>query len=688
MLIKLKLTNFKCHESLELNFSTGLTAIRGANEQGKSTVFDAIAYAWWGSRALPLSLDECVTWGKATNTLKVELTFRHDGVEYLIKRSKSGAELTGGGVTASGQAEVTAFVERLFGAPAAICQATMLTRQKALQDGLDSSAMSLIEKLANMQLIEELIGKIQNQKPSGNTKTLEAQLQELAGRQLPVLDLVPLQVELAQAQAAVSVQTAYVANLEKVYEDLKPQVLRAKHKQQENLKVEAARSTLQKQKAAAEKTLVVPDVVIPDIPWLESKMVEATEQREVHSHWGVFSKLPLTVLGGTQEPRTSEEINESLVKLKPTTARERKVLQDLRAELVKQTTLLITETACGLCGKDLQNVPEVVEKNTKIETICVDLREQIRLKELDLESIETHTARLTSILAEANLLEARLQNLKYVTVDRSMTPPTVTWSGPEVQQPDPRDYAAELTAAQRLQKQHATALAAAEASKQSLESLEQQLAALQTEQLTDEEEFALAAIGAAEADVRKAESVYKDLQQAVSNVTARITTAEAVHESRMLAWQQAQQQKAGVEQSIIDYQFHNGIISKLRDARPHVAKKLWALVLAGVSHYFSAIRGTASVVTRSESGFLIDGKSSAAYSGSTTDCLSMANRIMLQKTFLPGVSVMLIDEPGAAFDDIRESDLLGVLASCGLEQVILVTHSELADSFASQVIQL
>jgi DNA repair exonuclease SbcCD ATPase subunit len=672
---------------LELNFSTGLAAIRGANEQGKSTVFDAIAYAWWGSRALPLSLDECVTWGKATNTLKVELTFRHDGVEYLIKRSKSGAELTGGGVTASGQAEVTAFVERLFGAPAAICQATILTRQKALQDGLDSSAMSLIEKLANMQLIEELIGKIQNQKPSGNTKTLEAQLQELAGRQLPVLDLVPLQVELAQAQAAVSVQTAYVANLEKVYEDLKPQVLRAKHKQQENLKVEAARSTLQKQKAAAEKSLVVPDVVIPDIPWLESKMVEATEQREVHSHWAAFSKLALLNSAG-QEPQTKEQVSESLVKLKPTVAQQQKALQALRSELVKQTTLLITETACGLCGKDLQNVPEVVEKNAKIEAICVDLREQIKQKEYDLESVERHTASLSTALAEANLLEARLQNLKHVTVDRSMTPPTVTWSGPEVQQPDPRDYAAELTAAQRLQKQHATALAAAEASKQSLESLEQQLAALQTEQLTGEEEFALAAIGAAEADVRKAESVYKDLQQAVSNVTARITTAEAVHESRMLAWQQAQQQKAGVEQSIIDYQFHNGIISKLRDARPHVAKKLWALVLAGVSHYFSAIRGTASVVTRSESGFLIDGKSSAAYSGSTTDCLSMANRIMLQKTFLPGVSVMLIDEPGAAFDDIRESDLLGVLASCGLEQVILVTHSELADSFASQVIQL
>ena len=85
---------------------------------------------------------------------------------------------------------------------------------------------------------------------------------------------------------------------------------------------------------------------------------------------------------------------------------------------------------------------------------------------------------------------------------------------------------------------------------------------------------------------------------------------------------------------------------------------------------------------------MIDGKSADAFSGSTRDSLGLAIRLMLQKTFLPNVSFMLADEPGAAFDDVRESDMLAVLAGSGLDQVILVTHSDLADTFAANVITI
>jgi ABC-type lipoprotein export system ATPase subunit len=49
---------------------------------------------------------------------------------------------------------------------------------------------------------------------------------------------------------------------------------------------------------------------------------------------------------------------------------------------------------------------------------------------------------------------------------------------------------------------------------------------------------------------------------------------------------------------------------------------------------------------------------------------------------------MLADEPGAAFDGARESDMLAVLSGSGLDQVILVTHSDLADTFAANVITI
>ncbi|MFI3186047.1 MAG: AAA family ATPase, partial [Methylococcaceae bacterium] len=113
MISKLVMYNFKSVEYCEHIFPEGLIALRGRNEVGKSTRFHAILYALFGSRALPLSLAETVTYEKPDSSLKVILEFTFGGVLYHISRSKSGATLTAGTVTANGQAEVTRYVENL-----------------------------------------------------------------------------------------------------------------------------------------------------------------------------------------------------------------------------------------------------------------------------------------------------------------------------------------------------------------------------------------------------------------------------------------------------------------------------------------------------------------------------------------------------------------------------------------------
>jgi ABC-type transport system involved in cytochrome bd biosynthesis fused ATPase/permease subunit len=75
-------------------------------------------------------------------------------------------------------------------------------------------------------------------------------------------------------------------------------------------------------------------------------------------------------------------------------------------------------------------------------------------------------------------------------------------------------------------------------------------------------------------------------------------------------------------------------------------------------------------------------------SGSTLDALGLAIRIALTKTFLPNSRFMVLDEPAAACDDSREANMLGLVAACDFDQVLLVTHSTLADSFAAQVVNL
>ena len=213
MLSYLKLTNFKRHESLEINFGGGLQLIRAASEAGKSSMLQAIAYALYGARALPMSLAATVTYGKPETSLRVLLRFSFNGSEFEVERHKGGAELRGDGVTASGQAEVTAFVDRLFGCSAAVATSLMFANQGALRGALEGgpgAAVSLIEKLADVDALDRLVEKAQEQLPSGNTKLLEARITELAEVKPPVADFTELEGSLAKAQEFLAAATAQV----------------------------------------------------------------------------------------------------------------------------------------------------------------------------------------------------------------------------------------------------------------------------------------------------------------------------------------------------------------------------------------------------------------------------------------------------------------------------------------------
>lgn len=80
MIKTLQLKNFRQHTDLALSFDQGVTVLRGANEAGKSTVFEAIAYALFGARAT--RNNELTTWGQPEGSHQVVLTFEIGGVEY------------------------------------------------------------------------------------------------------------------------------------------------------------------------------------------------------------------------------------------------------------------------------------------------------------------------------------------------------------------------------------------------------------------------------------------------------------------------------------------------------------------------------------------------------------------------------------------------------------------------------
>lgn len=89
-LLQLKVRNFKPFSSLMLpegdaNLPEGLILIRGPNSTGKSSLFEAILWGFWGADAVDLTNDELINF-RSTNC-QVVLTFQIADIKYKIDRS-------------------------------------------------------------------------------------------------------------------------------------------------------------------------------------------------------------------------------------------------------------------------------------------------------------------------------------------------------------------------------------------------------------------------------------------------------------------------------------------------------------------------------------------------------------------------------------------------------------------------
>jgi exonuclease SbcC len=680
MLISLKLKNFKKHEDLSITFTEGLNVIRGNNENGKSTLVQAIAYALYGARALPMSLDETVTWYKPVSSLKVELCFEHDAETYVLTRSKSGAELVGTTVKSSGHTEVTAFIERLFNATAAVGQATMLTNQSALQEGLSNSSTSLIEKLANMALIDELVGKIQDQLPTGSTKLLESRLASVAAVEAPE----PIDDTL-EDYANELLETAKTAKenveiLEQEVSSLQPLASEIQARIRDNAVTESRVARLKAELGKLPETVDVPQA--PDLENLESLAVKQAEQRKLLAAWQRFCAIPYQ----NEYHGTTEDFVNSYKSLEKRIEELKSKKQDLEIQLAGLKPLLITETVCGLCDKDLSNVPEVADKNSKTRAKIEAISADIRYIENELVSKRKTQASYKVLERKYDEVE-RLVGIDLVKFDMAVVPPKAEWLGGTLDvESDYTDYSGEINKAKKL-------LAKIQVLRQEAASLESKRDTLQKQ--INEAEYKVVS----EADngiLQNLEKAKEKLEAAItysrtSQASAAAASAEAYkakvdYDARAKAHFDTLKLRDSLQQTLAEYGKNNALLKKLREARPIVAKQLWSIVLTAVSHYFSEVRGVQSSVGREGSTFTIDGKSVEAYSGSTKDALALAVRVVLQKTFLPNIDFALFDEVASACDDSRESEMLAMLSTCGLRQVLLVTHSNLADSYAANVI--
>lgn len=216
-LVSVELTQFKKHGHLVVDFSSTLTAIRGPNYAGKSSVLDAIFFAQFGVSAVTGSKETIVQ--KGHTDCKVKLHLLVDDYEATITRTLNTASVVVDGKTvATGHTSVTGYMASLYGmSPDMLLNLAYSSEEEAsalLALG-PSKLNSMIEEISDVAYVDAMV-----EKAGAIWKAAEVKLGVL-----PTLrDPAEVEQERAAALAEVTELINVLADLEGQEETLKLQV--------------------------------------------------------------------------------------------------------------------------------------------------------------------------------------------------------------------------------------------------------------------------------------------------------------------------------------------------------------------------------------------------------------------------------------------------------------------------------
>lgn len=706
MIKSIELTNFGKHRHLATTFGPGMTALRGANEAGKSTLLRGIAYAMFGTEALPQSLEDTVTWDEEVNTLKVVLKIEVDGVDYTIKRGKSGAELRYEGGSVTGQRDVTRFLCEKMRTDPKVAHYLVLSNQNQIRGALEEGSAKtsqLIEQLARMEELDNIIDMIQSDLPTGNTRAIESVIEsaeqalaDAKARSLP--DVVALQAHVESAEQVAEAAKQANESAERDAADKKERASTLKNQFQRRLdaasELSAARlkvSRLEQEEAdILESPTRSESEIIAEIERTQEQKANVDVVLRRRSAYEKFKELPSMEYDTMPMEQFEAERND-------VTDRLAKLSQHIPAQRARVSILESNRQhgSCSFCGQDFSDVPEVAKRNQDIDRELDALAKE--LVDLVKQLAETRDeADLYSVAADetAALLLAAGRIDEYVSVDRGVFPPTVTWNGDVPDFGDLPEYDTllkelrdELKVARQRERDLMEVLAKVRAASEEVSlctsRLEQTIEVL----VQDVEEAEREAAQATEHQ-KSTSWAYNAALQGLSLARSNLQVAKREVEMHEQAVTQAEDALETQRKVLKDMQFNNQLLKDVRAARPKVADALWNLVLTTVSAYFSEMRGEESVVTKDKGGFKVNGREVPALSGSTLDILGLAMRVALTRTFLPSAPFIVLDEPAAACDEQRTNNMLAFIAGAGVEQVILCSHDGSSVAVSDAVLEL
>lgn len=707
MLKSLKLENFKRHEAFFQEFDTGMVVIRGSNEQGKTSILHGIAYALFGIKALPTNIDDTVTWGKPVTTLKVTLVLSIGGTDYTITRGKSGAEINYAGGRVTGQTETINFIENLFGVSSSNASNLVVASQGSIRGALESgpkATADLIENLANFEMIDQIIDLVQSNLVTGPTASAEALLKsadmrlELVKSQVIEPDVtgweeraVTIDTEAESLKAQAELMSGSVSKAFETANEAKEQQEKAKALSDKTLVYEHSIASRNAAIAQSQVALLArPDTdTITDAEKALTVAVNSAALMQEHAIMvELMAKFPEEFWDDSEASFLAE-----IVEQQELVAKCREDAVQLQADIRLYNSQKITGSVCGFCNQDTSNFPEVEAKNTNLDT-------QVALAEKTLCSVRLTGKESTETLDSLKVIQATNDKYKArasvnVQAHTMQIPVSLSWIGIV-----PKDVSSEDI--QNLRR-NLSELKAAETAANNADSnikANEEMVAEYADNLVRVREEMLKFILAPSAQELKAtydcliteQNQYFDAAKGAAyeaeSVRGAILNEQALYARALGLVEDAALDVQITKEALNALEFNNALVKRLRQARPMIADKLWNVVLAAVSSYFSTMRGVRSAVTKAADGFKVDGQSVEGLSGSTLDILGLAIRLALTRTFLPAAPFLILDEPSAACDAGRAQDMIGFLMAFGFTQTLLVTHREMDEGAANQLINI
>ena len=696
MLTKIKLENFRQHLNLELDFKNGVTVLRGSNEQGKTTVFEAVAFALFGVKAC--RNNDLTTWGEPDNSHKVTLDFTAHDEQCTITRTKSSAELQvtracGSVRVVTGQTETVKAVETMLGLKPGLGSQLMFVGQSQIQGILaegGAKTTSFIEKLADLDVIDNLVNELQDNYPTGKTLVLDDMLEsskeELLAATIDLkatpdptkmleAEIKELKNNLTEKQAALVEAIAEFEAIDLKYNESKTAEVEYKHYVEK-------KKNLDNRLLELKDLAFVAEPVETDLTALKEELagLELLEEnyKDFVSHKDEVTARMLRADWTANFDRVSAELVER-----------NNIIQEKSKEVEDniKTIAGLSDICCKTCKREFENAAEQKALAYDLELINEKLNSDIE-----------------DLFAEQEPLQVEFENLKSYatwcpellntswTYDKTYIPAKLVWKGPDVSNYIEGKVFETRVSIVNADKEYAYNVRDYKIYKDMFSRKQELSAELEglveihkPEDSTKIEELRNTSKGLVQDRQHK---VYQ-LGSEVKNFDANNVHRYNKHIAALSRVAELEDSIARCTKSIEQTALNNLLLKSLRAAKPLVADKIWRAVCETVSVYFSQMRGVESVVSKdSKEGFTVNGEAISSLSGSTLSILGLALRVALVKTFLPSCDILLLDEPFDGADNSRRDSMLGFIVQSGFMQMIIITHENSTESCSDELLLL